>query len=56
MAEVVHLHKADADRAWQAFSAVVRCGAAYPELLDNPEWQAVHRFAFRQFERAFEVA
>lgn len=48
----------DAEAATDAFAAyaeLVKLEAVDPELLKSKSWWAVRRFAYRQFERAYEA-
>ncbi len=44
-----------ATNAYAAYLGILAHQVADPSLTTNPEWQALRRFAYRQFERAYEA-
>lgn len=41
--------------AFGAYAALIKAEAVDPQLLRSDAWWALRRFAYRQFERAYEA-
>ncbi len=52
---IIRFDETAATDAFAAYAALVKIEAVDPELLKSKSWWAIRRYAYRQFERAYEA-
>ena len=52
---ILRYDSAAASYAFDAHKALLNLEHRVPGLADNPAWNAIRAFAYRQFERAYEA-
>ena len=52
---IIRFDEQTASNAYAAYLGILAHQIADPTLSTNPEWAALRRFAYRQFERAYEA-
>lgn len=53
MSEQTTITSEQVEDAWQAYAAIMRCAAAFPDLNENEYFTAVQEAAFARFKLAF---
>lgn len=55
MGEQTAITNAQVEDAWQAYAALMRCAAAFPDLAENEYFLACQESAFARFKLAFDA-